>query len=343
MNRGRLLTLALAVGAMSFSGAVGAGASQVTKHPTAGTVGIRLIPAPGKAPTNPLAKSYVVARLSPGATISRRIEVDNDSKLPLTVRLYVGGARVIHGHFMFAASDVALNDLSRWSALSRTSVRLAPDSDVFETVTTRIPREATEGNDFAVIWASVSAKPTSGSGITLVSRVGVRMYISIGPGGAPASNFNVGTLVAERGTTGRAMILSQVRNTSANTLDLNGALTLSKGPDGLVAGPFRAQLGVVLAPGAVEPVFVTLTRNFPRGPWRANLRVTSGTISRSSAATITFPSRVLIPAPSGIEALTLTLLLITSLVVLGVILALKYSRRHHRTLTKRPMVVRHRS
>jgi hypothetical protein len=82
-----------------------------------------------------------------------------------------------------------------------------------------------------VSWAEVSARPATEGGVTLVNRVGVRMYMSVGPGGAPSSTFAIGSLSARRSTTGESLVVSAVHNGGGSTLDLGGTLMLSHGPD----------------------------------------------------------------------------------------------------------------
>jgi hypothetical protein len=168
-------------------------------------------------------------------------------------------------------------------------LRLAPGGEALDTLTINVPGSASSGERYAVVWAAVSAPPAAAGGITLVNRVGVRMYLSIGPGGAPASNFTIGSLTAERSATGAALVVANVHNNGQSTLDLSGSLTLSKGPGGLHTDPSTATLGTVLAPGVSEPVTVQLASELPRGPWRADLSLTSGLLQRSAVATITFP------------------------------------------------------
>jgi hypothetical protein len=61
------------------------------------------------------------------------------------------------------------------------------------TATVDVPKDAPSGNDNGVIWAEQDSK---GAGnVNLVSRVGLRMYPNIGPGGAPAPGFTAGTPV----------------------------------------------------------------------------------------------------------------------------------------------------
>jgi hypothetical protein len=259
--------------------------------PTAnsGSVGIRLIAAATTAPGNPLANIYIVDRLAPGTTLIRRVEVDNDTKAYVDVSVYPAAASVVRGSFAFAPGRDG-NELSSWTSLSHTELHLAPGGEAPDTITVAVPKDAPAGPQYGVLWAQVSARPTVASGLTLVNRVGVRMYLSVGSGGAPASNFTIGSLRPEHSATGESLVVSTVRNSGHATLDLSGDLTLSHGPDGLRAGPIAAGLGAVLAPGVSEPIRVGLTSGLPRGPWRVILSLSSGSLQRSAHATITFPS-----------------------------------------------------
>lgn len=119
--------------------------------------------------------------------------------------------------------------------------------------------------------------------------MGIRVYLAVGKGGAPAPNFAISSLTAKRQHNGRPAVAALVRNTGGRALDLSGKLTLGKGPDGLSAGPFTAQLGTTIAPGQSEPVTVTLNTQVPDGPWKALIHLKSGLTSRTAEATITFP------------------------------------------------------
>ena len=103
-------------------------------------------------------------------------------------------------------------------------------------------------------------------GVTLVNRVGVRMYLSIGPGGAPPSNFVIRSLAAKRSVTGDRLVVARVQNSGQRTLDISGNLTLSKGPGGLRAGPIPVKLGTALAPGESQLVNVRLDESTPPRP-----------------------------------------------------------------------------
>jgi hypothetical protein len=329
MKLGLVTAVLLSASAIAVFTSSAALASSNERISGPGTVGIRLVAATGAPSNNPLANPYIVARMAPGDILTRTIEIDDDSKASIDVALYAEAAKVVNGHFVFAAGSTS-NDLTSWTSVANDAIRLAPYSVSRDTVTTRVPSDAASGNLYAVIWAAVAAAPPGGNGITLVSRVGVRMYVAVGPGGGAPSNFGLGTLNAKLGSSGNSLIVTQVHNSGANTLDLNGFFQLSKGPGGLDAGPFLAKLGVVLAPGASEPISVALAPNFPLGPWKAVLKVSSGLLSRSTTRTITFPGRFasVTPSQSGPGVIQISLLLFALFAVASLVLmALHRSRR----------------
>jgi hypothetical protein len=280
-----LLFVAGTLAAVPTSSALASSPNRATAP--SGSVGIRLIAVAHATPGDPLANSYIVDRLAPGTTLTRSVEVDNDTGATADVSVYPAAASIVRGSFVFARGHSG-NDLSSWASVSHAELRVTPGSEVFDTITIRVPKGASAGPRYGVLWAEVSARPTAAGGVTLVNRVGVRMYLSVGPGGAPAPHFAIGSLSARRSETGGSLVASTVRNNGQTTLDLSGDLTLSHGPDGLRAGPIRATLGAVLAPGVSEPVTVGLTSGLPRGPWRVDLSLSSGSLQRSAIATLTF-------------------------------------------------------
>jgi hypothetical protein len=335
--RVRLIVLLLVAGAATFIPESNAFASPAD-HTTvgSGSIGIRLLAAPGASADNALADSYVVDRLAPGQSINRSVEIDNDTDANASVSVYAAAASIVRGSFAFAPGHSA-NMLSSWTSVSRGLIRMVPGTQAIDDLTIEVPADASAGEKDAVVWAQVAASPAAAGGVELVNRVGIRMYISIGPGGVPPSNFTVSSLSAERSVTGKPLVIATVRNSGPNTLDISGNLTLSKGPGGLGAGPFAVRLSEVLAPGVSEPATAQLNSELPRGPWEADLRLTSGFIHRSSVATIIFPS-ALDAAKRPVEAGFPTLVLIV--VVLFVLLAitafaLLVSRR--RMLRMRPL------
>lgn len=295
---------------------------------SSGSVGIRLVPVSGGSPDDSLASAYIVDRLAPGTSVSRSVEIDNDTPGNADVAVYPAAASIVSGSFAFAPSHSA-NELSSWTSVNHDLLRLAPGTESLDTLTIHVPNNASAGQRYGVIWAQVSAPPPTAGGVELVNRVGIRMYLSIGPGGSPQANFTIGSLTAKRSATGEPLVVATVRNSGQSTLDIRGNLTLSRGPGGLGAGPFVVKMSTVLAPGISEPATVQLNTALPRGPWRADLALTSGFIHRSTVATITFPSNVgAARAPIKVGFPTLVLIIIVLLVLLAIMaLALLVSRR----------------
>ena len=274
--------------------ATGAAAAPSTKH--AGGIGVRLVAGPAETGAGPLARAYIVASVMPGTSLRRRVEISNTTRSAAVVTVYPAAASLHGGAFAFAAGR-SPNELSSWTSISRAVVRLPPGRATYETVTITVPKDASSGARYGVIWAAVSAPAPAGGGVTLINRVGIRMYLSIGPGGAPPSNFAIGPLRAERSAHGAPMIVATIRNSGQRTLDISGTLTLSHGPGGLRAGPFPVTLAATLGPNASEPATVHLGAHLPRGPWRARLHLRSSLLQRTATATITFPRRAAAASP----------------------------------------------
>ena len=275
-------------------------------------IGIRLADAPASLPGDPSGHSYIVNRVAPGATIRRRVEIENGTRSIADVTVYAAAAALNRGNFRFGRGHVQ-NELSSWTSVDRQMLRLEPGADAYETVTIAVPKQASAGERYAVVWAEVSAPARAGGGVTLVNRVGVRMYLSIGSGGLAAADFSIGPLHAERSATGGLLVVASVNNSGGRTLDIAGQLTLTHGPGGLRAGPFPVTLRPGLAPGASEAVDVRLDRHLPLGPWRARLSLTSGFIHRDAVATIKFPALAAAAKPSSSRHV---------LVAVGILLAL---------------------
>ncbi len=213
--------------------------------------------------------------------------------------------------------------------MSTDLIRLTPGAEAFDTLTISVPGSASAGERYGVVWAQVSATPVAGGGVTLVSRVGVRMYLSIGPGSGPSSGFTIGRLAAERSTAGARFVVARIHNSGQSTLDMSGNLSLSNGPDGLQAGPFAATLGTVIAPGVSEPVTVLLGSDLPRGPWQADLSLTSGPLHHSVVDMITFPPDPMPAKPRATAGFPMLLLIVIVLIAMLALnaLGLLISRR----------------
>ena len=316
------------IGALLLAGIFVPAAEAAPPHELPNSIGIRLVAAPANSRSDPLGRGYVVSRLAPGASIHRRVEVVNGTASVADVAVYPAAAVLRDGQFGFAPGHNA-NELTSWTSVARPALRLEPGASAFETVTITVPKEASAGERYAVIWAEVST-PARAAHVRLVNRVGVRIYLSVGPGGKPASNFTIGTLTSQRSAAGAPIVFARVHNSGGRTLEIGGSLTLSHGPGGLRAGPFPVELARTLAPGGTEAALVRLDARLPRGPWRAQLTLTSGFLERTTAARITFPllsTRPLPPSSQRQPFLAWLLLGLAALVALGTFLARRRSSR----------------
>jgi hypothetical protein len=335
-----LLSLALLAGILIPASSVSTAAATPSHSPVTG-IGIRLVDVPTAAAHDSRARSYIVDHLAPGQTIERRIEVVNHTRSETRVSMYAAAASVGKGGFV-AAEGRSPNDVSRWTSVTPRSLTLRPQQQAFVKVTVRVPALAARGESYGVVWAEVTTPPKTPAGVTRVSRAGIRLYLSIGPGGAPPSDFTIESLTAIRGENNVAMVQASVHNTGERALDLRGTLTLSKGPGGLSAGPFPVSLGTTLAIGDTEPVLVPLDPQIPKGPWLATITLNSGLVTRTAHATLTFPSDLgtgpAVPAAGGPHLFGLIgILLLSALLFLLALTGLILHRRRNRRNI--PMVV----
>jgi hypothetical protein len=165
-------------------------------------------------------------------------------------------------------------------------VTLAPHGSATLTATVAVPADAPSGEQYGVIWAE---EDTRGSGnVKLVSRVGIRLYLSIGTGQTPASNFTIGTPTVSRTPAGDPYIHVPLDNTGGRALDIHGSVKLTSGPGGVQAGPFDAASVVTIAPGQSDQETYTLPRQLPNGPWQAAFTLTSGLLTKTDTVTLDF-------------------------------------------------------
>ena len=281
----RLLGLALIAGLLLP--VLGASHAFADPDPTEAQVGVRLVDVPVATADNPRARTYIIDHVRPGRQIERRIEVVNHGTTKQTVSLYPAAARVEKGAFV-GEEGRTQNELSSWTALSDPSVTLGPGGRAFVKVTVSIPDSAVRGERYGVVWAEMAPRKDSG-GVINIGRVGIRLYVSTGPGGTPSTDFDIVSLTAVRDQSNVPIVQATVRNTGERALDLRGSLTLSDGPAGLSAGPFSIPSGSTLGIGDTQSVQVPLDPQVPAGPWRVKLTLTSGVTTRTAEATLSFP------------------------------------------------------
>ena len=294
-----------------------------------GSIGIALTEAPSNRADDPRARLYIVDHVEPGTTIARKVRVSNNTNERQSIDTYAAAASIKDGAFRFGDGH-AQNELTTWTTVDPSTATYNVGEAKLVNVTIAVPKNASEGERYAVVWASVSATPSKG-GITSVNRVGIRIYLSVGPGGEPASDFKVTGIQARRTADGKPQVVATVENTGGRALDLSGKLRLTKGPGGLSAGPFNVTLGTTLGVRETEPVRVELNKALPAGPWHARLDLESGLVKRHTEATITFPKRgsgpVVHPAKSS---KTVTFGILALVVIAAALCLIFFSRARQR-------------
>lgn len=250
-----------------------------------GLVGIRLVDAPVERRDDPRAQTAIVDHVPVLTEFERRIELSNTTAEPQAIKLYAAGAdATAEGWQVFDGHEQ--NDLSGMITVDPPEVTVAPGELVTATVTVTVPADAPQREHYAVVWAEL---PPGDGQVTLINRVGIRLYVSIGNGDEPPSDFMVDTLTAGRNADGDPTVSARVENTGGRALDLGGQLRLDEGPAGLLAGPFQTPRLATLGIGDTSPVVVVLDPSLPAGPWLATMTITSGNIERVVQAELTFP------------------------------------------------------
>ena len=291
--RTRLIVLALTCMILPASSAIAAAPLRLFTTPAG--FGIQLLSTAAETLQNPLARTYIADGLAPGTRLSRTVEISNTTRSTAVISVYPAAASFGRSVFAFAPGR-SQNELSRWTTVSQSVLRVPPHGTAFDTATISVPKQASAGEQYAVVWAQMSAPAQARGGVTLVNRVGVRMYVSIGRGGLPAAHFEIGPLSGRRSASGQPLLRANVHNSGRRTLAISGDLTLSDGPGGLRAGPLPVELRAALAPDGNQPLTVILSKFLPPGLWHVELRLASGLLQQTAEATITIP-----PERSSVE------------------------------------------
>ena len=289
-----------------------------------GSVAIKLLEGPSSRADDPRASQYIVDHLNPGDRITRRFQVDNRTESPATIQLYAAAATVEGGSFRFADARTG-NELTGWTTVTPPSVTVAAGAVAEASVTVTVPTSVPAGERYAVVWAELPGA-TGDSGITVVNRVGIRMYLSVGGSEEPPTSFELKTFTPLRADDGKPAVEIAACENGGRAVDLTGSVELSDGPGGSSAGPFESAGATTLAPGECGTVIVPVPADLPRGPWRAKATLRSGKVERVAEAPITFPSAPAKGEPVPAERVTgsgagLALVLL-ALALLAVVIAL---------------------
>jgi len=282
----RLLSTIMLIAAAGAVVPAAAGTAAAAIRPDSQRFGVRLVDVPVSEAHNPRALRYIIDYLHPGEVIHRRILVVCDESRRARLTVYPDAATITKGYFIGEAGATR-SELTTWIRVQHPVLNLRPGGREMDMITIRVPRIATRGEHYGVIWVQQHARARTASGVAIneVTRVGVRIYLGIGKGGAPPVKFAI-TSITGATRDHRPLIVAHVRNTGGRAVDLAGTARLTQGPGGTTAGPFAEQQVATLAPGQSGEVVFAPSRGLPRGAWQARIRLASGLNRATSSASI---------------------------------------------------------
>jgi hypothetical protein len=285
------IVFALATGVLGILSPV-AGAttsSSISAVPgSPGSFGARLVDVPVSEANNPRGLRYIIDYLPTGTVIHRRIFIENEEPRTAHFTVYADAAHITGGLFVGYAGATR-NELTSWISVQHPVVTLAAGASVMDMVTIKLPQGATRGEHYGAIWVQQEAKAPAKSGqssVTEAARVGVRLYLAVGRGGAPPTSFDITSITGHRSAGGGPVIVAHVNNTGGRAVDLNGTVRLTDGPGNTSSGPFPAKGVVTLAPGQSWNMTFAPPRSLPDGSWRATITLVSGMTTATATATV---------------------------------------------------------
>jgi hypothetical protein len=323
-----VILLALAAGTLVPAASAGAGASSVKPSPQ--RFGVRLVDVPVSELHNPRGLRYIIDYLPAGAVIHRRIAILNEESTKSHFTVYPDAARITHGRFIGDAGHTR-SELTTWISIAHRSVTLRPHASVMDMVTIRVPRKPTRAEHYGVIWVQqvANARNARGFAIKEVSRVGIRIYLAVGRGGVPPTNFTITAIAGHRSPGGQPILTALAYNTGGRAVDLYGTARLTDGPGRTSAGPFPIHQVITLAPGQSDTVTFVPGRRLPSGPWRATITLTSGFTRRTASATILFSAHLASSVWTRPSTMVWGVVVIAALVLL-ILIPVRRARRTRR-------------
>ncbi|MEA2550543.1 MAG: hypothetical protein QOE25_312 [Actinomycetota bacterium] len=252
--------------------------------PPSGALGIRLVQDGSSHTEDPRGVMYIVEGVAPATTVERQVEVSNTTTSTQRVSVYVAAATLTDESFQ-ASADHTANTLTSWTTVSPELIDLDPGGTARASIAIAVPADAASGESHGVVWAEVRSG-SNGSGLALVSRVGVRIYLTVGTGDAASPDFTVDPPTTSRASNGGRTVRATVHNTGGVALEVQGTVELSSASTSLTAGPLPVSLATTLRAGGTQSVSVNIDRGVPAGEWDAQVTLHAGQIERSSHATV---------------------------------------------------------
>jgi len=322
-----MMTLVLAAGTLSPA-VIAVAAIHRHNGPAPQRFGVRLVDVPVDEASNPRALRYIIDYLPTGTIIHRRVLILNQEARTAHFTVYSDAAHISNGSFS-GDSGKTRSELTDWIGVQHRTLTLRPHASAMDMVTIKIPPGATRGEHYGVIWAQQAdyVRAVSGIGVNEVARVGVRVYLAVGQGGAPPTSFAITSITGHRAASGRPSMVAHVKNTGGRAVDLNGSASLTRGPGNTSAGPFPAKQIITLAPGQSGNITFAPPKSVPNGPWQAKVTLVSGLTETTAARTVMFSET----ARAGLSMVSwLSIALGALAVAVAVALILVHSARQRR-------------
>jgi len=322
-----MIMLVLAAGTLSPA-VVAVAAIHRPIGPAPQRFGVRLVDVPVSAADNPRALRYIIDYLPTGTVIHRRILIMNQEARIAHFTVYPDAASISNGSFT-GDSGATRSELTGWISVQYQTLTLRPHASAMDMITIRVPPGATRGEHYGLIWVQQAAyaRASSGFGVSEIARVGIRIYLAVGQGGAPPTSFAVTSITGHRSARGWPTMVVHVDNTGGRAVDLSGTARLSGGPGDTNAGPFAEQRIITLAPGQSGNVVFAPPRSLPNGPWRAKVTLVSGLTTATATATVVFS----VASQAGLSMVSwLGMALGVLAVAIAVALILAHSARQRR-------------
>lgn len=285
-----VIMLAAAAGTLIPAAAAMAGVRS-SPGPGMQRFGVRLVDVPVSEAHNPRGLRYIIDFLHSGTVIHRRIYIENLEAHPVTFGVYPDAAKITRGSFVGDAGRTR-SELTRWVSLAHPTVKLAPHGHVMDMVTIRVPRDATRGEHYGVVWVQQVSRGRDSKGVTIreIARVGIRIYLAVGKGGAPPTRYAITSITGHLSPRGRRSVTAEVHDTGGRAIDVSGTVTLTNGPGGISATAIPLRQALTLAPGQSDRITFYPSRSLPLGSWLATVRLVSGITRVKASATISFSS-----------------------------------------------------
>jgi hypothetical protein len=320
------IALLLAAGILSPAASAAAQARLTAPPGSQGSFGVRLVDVPASEADDPRALRYIIDYLPVGTVIHRRILILNQEVRTARFSVYPDAARITGGEFIGYAGATR-NALTTWISVQHPTVTLPPGASATDMITIRVPRDATRGELYGVIWVQQTARAITSRDLRLteVFRVGIRVYLAVGRGGAPPTSFAITSITVRRSTAAQPVIVAHVNNTGGRAVDLSGSIALAGGPGHTFAEPFPAQRIVTLAPGQSGNMTFAPPKDLPYGSWRARVTLVSGITTATATAIIQFSA-----AQAGLSGMRWIWAGLGGLVLLLVVVMARYALRHRR-------------